>query len=1217
MVNSARQGIFLFKIVLIGILFLSFIGAKGEDIWQLPNVSDKELAVDLYRSGDYWGAINKLEAYLLKHPDDNEAKKLLGDSYFEVAKQSFQQKNYVESIQLFKKSLKYNEKNPEAWYLMGLAYREQGRKDDAIGALERARAISGDYKDTSRLLVDLYLERGKEEYKYGHYSKSSEYLTRALKIQPDNLEVHFYLGLDYYFLKKWDLARRHLTESLKSDKFALYSNFYLGFIAYQLGQFEKAVPYFLKSEQGELKDKSRYYLSLCYYNIATKAYNDKDYEKARVYYGKVLELYPDHVDAHLGLALVYFNTEKYFKAAEHLEKIKKLKGNYRNTYALLGEVYFRIAKGFLKKGKLKEAEKYFTLCYRNDVNRGDAYYNLAEIYYKWKKYGKAIDFYEKSIARKYRIVDSTYKVGEIYFITGEYKKAIRELEQVYGWKKNYHRTVYYLWVAYKRLGEKYYRAKNYTDAEFYLSKSLFYNPNQPGIRFKYAVSLYNNKKFYAAFEELKKLMKEKQTKFDGFWSYLYRASLKAGISFYEARDYTRAIDVLKEHINYFPKSVDGHYYLGLAYNRVGEFQLAIDHLRFVIKEKGRYKDSYKEISYAYREAGKKFFADGDFEKARKYLRNALIYNTGDLEARYYYGWSLLKLGMYKKAVKELEDVYGKDSNFRRVRYLLAKAYSLIADPLFTAGKYRYAAKLYKRLVELYPENPDFNMKYGLSLFHSGKYDEAVDYLKKAVTFGADYLTCNYYIGEIYYIKHQYKRAYSYFMSVYQKKHTFKNVKERFAEVSYILGEQYEKDGDLNSAVEMYMNAYNLFPDKFRYILAAARTLKALGDNENSIKLYERLVGKFPGYKAAYIDLAELYLKTGRFEDCIALLEKTKKIKNEKLRRKKWLLLQIAYVKYTDYLVGHGNFEKAVQVAKKGLKIFPRDQDLMLLMARSYVQLGKFDRAMRILGRINSRRYRDKLYRLYLELGKKAMDEGNFSVSIKALKKAYGLKVTGDVIFYLAYGYDKMNDLDRAYHYLKELHRKFPHYPFISDLAREVIGKKLELLIKNERYREAERFFSEAREILPTYGYMYYLMGKMYYDMKKYDLAISYLKTCEKYEGSDFKQLSKLLSDSYLALAKASYKKGKLTDSLNYLSRSLKYSKENPEAYILMARIYRDQNNELMARDYLGRAILLNPAIARSGDVEKLGYSLGITNSTDWKKFMQEIGVRGWPSAVTQ
>ena len=130
------------------------------------------------------------------------------------------------------------------------------------------------------------------------------------------------------------------------------------------------------------------------------------------------------------------------------------------------------------------------------------------------------------------------------------------------------------------------------------------------------------------------------------------------------------------------------------------------------------------------------------------------------------------------------------------------------------------------------------------------------------------------------------------------------------------------------------------------------------------------------------------------------------------------------------------------------------------------------------------------------------------------------------------------------------------------------------------------------------------------------MVINELKNCEELEGKDFRNPRKLAARSYYLLAEFSYNKGNMLDALDYLSTSLKYVRENPEVFFLMSESYRDQRNDLMAKDYLPKALLLTSNLAKRSDVIKLGYSLGITIASDWVNFLKKIGVKGWLQPVT-
>jgi|GEM_PF-2939656 len=1207
-----------FLLFIILLLPFALYGDKN-GIWEIPSVSLKALAKDLYSSGDYWGAINKLETYLVKHQNDKEARELLGKCYLEVGRESFQKGNYVEAIALLKKSIKNLPDNPESWYLLGVSLLKIEHYDESIEALEKVRQLKPDYRDVKKLLVKLYLKRGKEEFKYGHYEKSINYLIKILPLQPDNYEALFYLGLDYYNSGKLEKAFSYFSQSVKDKKFELYSNFYMGFIQYQLSAYKKAIPYFLKSMNGDLKEKSKYYLSRCYYNIAVSDYQKKNFKESETYFLKVLSLYPQHVDAHFGLALVYFNTEKYFKAAEHLENVKKLKGNYRNTYQLLAETYFRIAQNFIDKGKLKEAEKYFTLCYKNDPERGDAYYNLAEIYYKWKKYDKALEFYERSIDKKYRIVDSTYKIGEIYYVLKKYEKSVTYLEKVYAWKKKYLKTVTYLWTAYRTLGNRAFTGKNYTDSEAYYAKSLFYNPQQPLIRYRYAVSLYQNGKYMDSFSQLLTLVKQKKTKFDKFWSYLFRSSLNAGKDYFARGYYHRAIQVLEKHLAFFPGSIEAKYYAGLSYLSLNDFDNAIKYLSDVVKKQPDYKDAKIKLSLAYKNKGKNLFGKGKYAEAERNFYLALIYNPEDIEARYFYGWSLLKQKKYWKSIVQLEKVIKKDKNYKDIKLLLAKAYLNIANPLFEKKKYSEVIPLYKRVIKLFPDDPDTNLKLGISLFHTGKLDEALNFLQKAYKLGASYLYTNYYLGEIYFWKKEYLKAYPYLTAVYEKKPDFMKVKDHYAKTTYQIGRIKEKEGAYEDAIAMYMNSYNLFPTNFKYTLAVARVAAKMNDLKTAIEFYERLVTNFKWYYKAHIPLATLYLKTGEFEKILALLLPDYKIKDPEFQASRIKILLETYRKYSESLFRKGEYDKALRIVKKGLKFFPGDIRLSLTHAKILAGMKKYRKSLSLVRKLFARnkKIKEDAIKVFLLIGKNAENDGKYRIAIRALKYAYKISPDNeDVLFYLAYAYYETGKYLKAFKFLEKLHSINPGHPYLIELAKDTSREAMKKLIKGGQEKEILSFFNRAIKLVQGYGELYYLIGEFYYQKGKDEKALTYLKRCEELEGKDYKNLRKYMADIYFSLAKESYNKKDLNSTLNYLSLSLKYVKENPEVFLMLARLYKDEGNDIMAKDYLGRALLLNPDLLKKKEVENLGYSLGITSETRWKKFLRGIGVKKWPEPVT-
>jgi tetratricopeptide (TPR) repeat protein len=70
-------------------------------------------------------------------------------------------------------------------------------------------------------------------------------------------------------------------------------------------------------------------------------------------------------------------------------------------------------------------------------------------------------------------------------------------------------------------------------------------------------------------------------------------------NFLKARDYRRAIEAGKRAVQKYPNNIDAHYCLGISYSRVGEFKLALEHLK---KAESLTSDK-KDLMYIYNQIG--------------------------------------------------------------------------------------------------------------------------------------------------------------------------------------------------------------------------------------------------------------------------------------------------------------------------------------------------------------------------------------------------------------------------------------------------------------------------------------------------------------------------------------------------------------------------------------------------------------------------------------
>ena len=119
-------------------------------------------------------------------------------------------------------------------------------------------------------------------------------------------------------------------------------------------------------------------------------------------------------------------------------------------------------------------------------------------------------------------------------------------------------------------------------------------------------------------------------------------------------------------------------------------------------------------------------------------------------------YSLEKKGEFKKAVKELKNVY--DANSYEINLRLGWLN-------YQAGVFTESVAHYQKAINLMPysEEAKFGLVYPKAAI--GKWDEVISLYKKIISNSSNNTVANYRLGLIYYGKKQYQTAFKYFNKV--------------------------------------------------------------------------------------------------------------------------------------------------------------------------------------------------------------------------------------------------------------------------------------------------------------------------------------------------------------------------------------------------------------------------------------------------------------------
>ncbi len=250
-------------------------------------------------------------------------------------------------------------------------------------------------------------------------------------------------------------------------------------------------------------------------------------------------------------------------------------------------------------------------------------------------------------------------------------------------------------------------------------------------------------------------------------------------NFYQARDYRRAIEAGRAAVQKYPNNIDAHYCLGLSYRMVGEFKLALEHMK-----RAESLTSNKEaLMYIYNQTGIIYEKMG-------YLDDALLYYSRSLGlAR-----DLGNKSMQANILNNIASIY-------RYKGELDKALGYLEESLWLQTDEKAKATTYNNIATIYDKK--------------GDYQKAVEYFQKAIEIserygdyhGASMRKLN--LGNTYRNMKDYEKAEKY---ISEGLEGVRKVGDKYWEATgyKYLGWLYEDKGDKKTAKDYFIRAYNLF-----------------------------------------------------------------------------------------------------------------------------------------------------------------------------------------------------------------------------------------------------------------------------------------------------------------------------------------------------------------------------------------------------------------------
>jgi len=276
---------------------------------------------------------------------------------------------------------------------------QQGKSDDAIGALHQLEATHPGMKGLSH-------ELGAAYYKKGDYVSAIAFLKKAQVENAADSEAVQLLGLSYY------LAGRPVEA---------------------IPELEKVQTWFPSANVD-----AAYILGICYIQI-------KDYAHARGAFAKMFGVSPDSAASYLFTARMLLRQDFGPVAEEYAQKAVSLDPRLPLAHFLLGELD-------LYHSKIPEAVVEFEKELQLNPGYAAAYYKLADAYSRIQKFDEAEKLLQRSIWLDSTSTGPYILMGKVLEKKGETELAIRTLQRALAMDPNNPVPHHLLGQAYRELG---------------------------------------------------------------------------------------------------------------------------------------------------------------------------------------------------------------------------------------------------------------------------------------------------------------------------------------------------------------------------------------------------------------------------------------------------------------------------------------------------------------------------------------------------------------------------------------------------------------------------------------------------------------------------------------------------------------------------------------------------------------------------------------------
>ena len=371
----------------------------------------------------YQDAIPYLDEAIIRNPNQIEAHYYLARTHRELGNLEAATNSAIETLRLdpkFQPIHTLAESIKQTHYNNGITFLKDERYSEAIASLQNVITLDPDYTSAQYNLAVAHL-------KLENYPRALDNLQKTISLDPRNKEAHHSLALTFLGLGQLDNARNAANEALTIDPNYQPAKTLLGaidptYIANsndttedtQDSTKEETVEKTDSTHTNQPRHEAHYVTGMAYLEAGRIDESIGEFQNT-------LDLKPDYIDAHLGLAKAYLKNEQLDEAENSVKEILRIDPNSQEGKQLLSEI---VDEREDSDGEESNNE----IAPQEDIDI-DKELELGLVCLNQNQYHRAIQIFNRVIQADPDSVEGYSRLGETYLAWGGYDDAKESAEK--------------------------------------------------------------------------------------------------------------------------------------------------------------------------------------------------------------------------------------------------------------------------------------------------------------------------------------------------------------------------------------------------------------------------------------------------------------------------------------------------------------------------------------------------------------------------------------------------------------------------------------------------------------------------------------------------------------------------------------------------------------------------------------------------------------------